>query len=144
MDVSSLIVVGLGLVAFLGFLIFLLLYTSRKRKAKLQESATQVHGDVMDFDSLKALITNKHTTAQVLKESLDMILKHYGHIPSKTGLKAHPEFQKYTDIIVSICLHPHTSKNLILNFDKELSRLNPEYKSDINDAVTKGVKAREV
>lgn len=71
-----------------------------------------------------------------------MVLKNYGQIHQKMGVRAHPDFDIYMGILFAICRHPNTNKNIILNFDKELSRLNPDYKAEINDAVTKGIKSR--
>ena len=59
-------------------------------------------------------------------------------------MRAHPDFDIYMDILFTICRHPNTTKNLILDFDKELERLNPEYKPEINNALAKGLNSRGV
>ena len=88
------------------------------------------------------MIKLKKTTSKELKDSLDLVLKHHALIHKKLGARAHPDFDIYRDILFSICRHPNTNKNIIINFDKELTRLNPEYKADINDAITKGLNSR--
>ena len=97
-----------------------------------------------DLDSLKAIIKRKKTTSKELKEALDLVIKHHGHIHKKLGARSHPDFDIYMDILFSICRHPNTNKNIIINFDKELARLNPEYKAEINDAITKGLNSRGI
>jgi len=62
----------------------------------------------------------------------------------KLGLRTHPDFDTYMDILFTICRHPNTNKDIIIKFDKELSRLNPEYKKEINEAITKGLNSRRV
>jgi hypothetical protein len=46
------------------------------------------------------------------------------------------------DILFAICRHPNTNKDIIINFDKELEHLNPEYKKEINEAIAKGLNSR--
>jgi len=48
------------------------------------------------------------------------------------------------NILFAICLHPNTNKNIILSFNKELVRLNPKYKVEINGAISKGLNSRGV
>jgi hypothetical protein len=99
------------------------------------------HKDI-GFDALRAIIKNKQSSSKELKEALDLILKHHGIVSKKLGLRPHPDFDVYMDILFTICRHPNTNKSIIVNFDKELLKLNPEYKSEINDAITKGLNSR--
>ena len=62
----------------------------------------------------------------------------------KLGLRAHPDFDIYMDILFTICRHPNANKDLIIKFDRELEELNSEYKKEINDAITKGLNSRRV
>jgi hypothetical protein len=73
-----------------------------------------------------------------------MILKYYGHIHEKLGIRSHPDFDIYMEILIIICRHPNTNKDIIIKFDKELTRLNPSYKAEINEALTKGLNSRGV
>ena len=147
MEITVLIKSVMGLVVILAGLIFLLFYSPTSKKQK--PSDTPVKDDdpkneisKIDLDSLRAIIKNKKTESKELKEALDLVLKHHGVIHKKMGLRAHPDFDFYMDILFTICRHPNTSKNIILNFDKELLKLNPDYKSEINDAITKGLNSR--
>lgn len=150
MEIILLLKSALGLIIVLGILIFLFFYSSKKKKAKIQarvEKTVQkieINSQKIDLDSLRLKLRKRKTTAKELMDVIDLILKHYGVIHKKMGMRPHPDFDAYTDIFMSICRHPNTNKNIILKFDKELSRLNPEYKSDINEAMTKGLNSRGV
>lgn len=150
MEIELLIQSIMGLVAVLGVLIFLLLYApaaQEKKPAKVTKSTSKSSSSdsnniKTDLDSLRAIIKSKKSTSRELKSALDLVLKHHGHIHKKLGVRVHPDFDVYMDILFSICRHPNTNKNIIINFDKELERLNPEYKAEINDAITKGLNSR--
>ena len=73
-----------------------------------------------------------------------MVLKYHGTIHKKLGLRPHPESQIYMDILFSICRHPNANKDIIVNFDKELGKLNPEYKKDLHDAMMRGLNSRGI
>ena len=147
MEITLLIKSGMGLVVILAGLIFLLFYSPTSKKHKPSEAAvndddSKGEKPKVDLDSLRVIIKNKKTETKELKEALNLVLKHHGVIHKKMGLRAHPDFDLYMDILFTICRHPNTNKNIILNFDKELLKLNPDYKSEINDAITKGLNSR--
>lgn len=147
MDITLLIQSAMGLIVLLAILIFLLFFSSSaktktKQSAKNGTQAKQKEKTKTDLASLKAIIKNKTSSTSQLKEALDLVLKHHGQIHGKLGLRPHPDFDDYMDILFTICRHKNTDKSIILKFDKELAKLNPEYKSNINDAITKGLNSR--
>ena len=144
MEITLLLQSGLGLVFVLAFLIFLLLSARKRRVQQSENEVKTVNEPVVDLESLKAIIEHKKTTSKELQKALALVLKHYGVIPSKIGVLYHHDFQIYMDILFSICIHPNTNKQIILDFDKELERLNPEYKIEINEVLTRGLNSREV
>lgn len=149
MDIVLLIKSGMGLVVTLAFLIFLLFYSLKIKKekaiaTKAKKSVVQKVDKVPTFESLRAVIKNKKATSDELKGALDEIIKYYGKVSNVSGKSTHADFDIYLGIVFSICRHPNTTKDIIINFDKELTKLNPEYKSDINDAITKGLNSRGV
>ena len=142
MDIVLLIQSAVGLLVILAILVFLMIAgpkAKKKKKEKVVQSAPKLN---IDFNHLRAIIRNKKSTSAELKEALDLILKYHGTIHVKLGLRAHPDFDMYMDVILHICRHPNTSKELILMFDRELSKKNPEYKVEINDSLTKGLNSR--
>lgn len=152
MEITLLIKSIMGLVVILGLLVFLLFLPSRKKKkisvaskkvSKTSESP-QKNRIESGLNSLLAIIKDRKTTTLKLKEALDLVIKHHGVVHKKLGLRPHPDFDLYMDILFTICRHPNTSKDLIVKFDRELERLNPEYKKEINDAISKGLNSRGI
>jgi len=152
MDIVLLLKSAMGLIVLLAALIFLLFYSPSAKAKKIKKKPSQEESSqkkdipkiATDLDSLRKIIKNKKSSAKELKTALDAVLKYHGNIHKKLGIRTHPEFDVYMDILFTICRHPSTNKNIIIGFDKELAKLNPEYKSDINDAITKGLNSRGI
>ena len=156
MDIELIIQSVMGLVGLLALLLFLLFLTSnnssKKRKLNNKKPINQKKEPIKsssssmptDLESLRAIIKDKSSTTPQLRQALELIIKYHGTIHTKLGLRAHPDFDPYMDILFTICRHPNADKNMIINFDRELGRLNPEYKQDINEAMTKGLNSRRV
>lgn len=144
MDISLLIKTVAGLIVVLGILIFLLLLPKKEKDSKKVSSAKKSKKSKIktDLDSLRYIIRNRISTNKQLGEALDLIIKHHGNIPDKLGIRVNPQFDKYMEVLVTLCRHPNASKEIIIKFDKELAKLNPDYKSEINDAITKGLNSR--
>ncbi|WP_434657903.1 hypothetical protein [Sulfurimonas sp. NW9] len=83
------------------------------------------------------MIKDKKSTTEELKEAVELILKYYGKIPQKLGMRAHPKFEIYSELILRICHHPNVNKDIIIKLDKELHRRNPEYALELDDSLTK-------
>jgi hypothetical protein len=144
-EITLLIKSIIGLIVFLAILLYILLIPSKKAQKKpiKQESHHEDDGSMKtDKASLLGILKNKKTSAQDLANALDLILKHHGRIHKKLGERSHPEFDYYMDVLFTICRHPNTNKEIILNFDKRLEELNLEYKKDINEAIAKGLNSR--
>ncbi len=159
MDAELIIKAIMGLVAILAILIFLLFLEpdteektpidkkpTDKKPIPESEEITQEPDSVQktDLEFLVKAIKNKRADADELSKTLDLIIKHHGVVHRKLGLRAHPDFDIYMDILFTICRHPNANKDLIIKFDKELEELNSEYKKEINDAITKGLNSRRV
>ncbi len=140
MDITLLIESFIGLIIILAGLMFVLFYSPsakiKRAKKKLSKTVPDIKKQKIDLDSLRAIIKNKKTTSTELKEALDLVLKYYGNI--------HSDFDIYMEMLIVICRHPNTNKNIIIDFDKELLKLNPQYKAEINDAITKGLNSRGI
>ena len=146
MELTLLIQSAMGLLIILGLLVFILVLSSKSKKQEIVKKAVQKQNQKdkpkRDLESLRAVVKNRKSTVKELKEALDLVLKYHGTIHKKLGLRSHPESQVYTDILFSICRHPNANKNIIINFDKELGRLNPDYKKDLHDAMMRGLNSR--
>ncbi len=146
MDITLLVQSVLGLLAILAILIFLFLLQSKKKTVKIPVNKKSTVADKKeestDLQTLVAIVKRKKSTAKELKDALDMIIKHHGTVHKKLGVRAHPDFDIYADILFTICRHPNVNKNIIVSFDNALAKLNPEYKKEINDSITKGLSSR--
>jgi len=145
MDVVFLVKSIAGLSIILGILLFVFLYSPKKNSQKSVKKSYTTPTPPQpktDWKSLIKVLRNRESTAEELKDALDMILKYHGTIPKKLGVRVNPEFDKYSEVLLRICRHPNTNKNLIVDFDRELERRNPEYIKEINDALTKGLNSR--
>ncbi|MDD2448795.1 MAG: hypothetical protein PHS42_04270 [Sulfurimonas sp.] len=147
MEITPLLQSIFGLVAILAILIFLLFLPSgKKKKEKSAKNPTtpQREAQKTDLPHLRAIVKNKKSTTKELEQALELVIRHHGNIHPKLGARPHPDFDIYMDLLFTICRHPNSSKDIIINFDKDLCRLNPEYKKEINEAITKGLNSRRV
>ncbi len=149
MEITLLVKSILGLVVVLGLLIFLLILPGKTKKTQkkpeektLKTPATKELEPTLE--DLRKVIKNKKSTEAELKEALETVIKKYGKVHKKLGLRAHPDFDIYMDMLFTICRHPNTNKDIIVQFDRDLGRLNPEYKKEINEAITKGLNSRGI
>jgi hypothetical protein len=145
MEITLLVKSILGLVAVLGFLIFVLVLPSgskKKPQKPIQNKIPKKEFARTDLEFLRGIIKDKNSDENLLKKTLELIIKHHGKIPKKIAARPHPDFEIYRDILFRVCRHPNTNKHLIVYFDKELTRLNQEYKSNINDTLTRGLNSR--
>jgi len=146
----------IGLILILAVLIFLLFLEPNrdlKREKKLSPVAEAKKDDKekqkeeipkinTDLFHLVNIIKNKSSSAKVLSEALELVIKHHGKVHKKLGLRPHPDFDIYIDILFTICRHPNANKDMIITFDRDLEKLNPEYKQEINEAIAKGLNSR--
>ncbi|MEA2100852.1 MAG: hypothetical protein U9P72_12070 [Campylobacterota bacterium] len=142
MEITLVIEVILGLVIILAFLIFLLLYSSKKKQIKKQKIVKPVKSENSkpSLEDLKSIVKDTTTTSKELDEALDLVLKLYANI----GLNDSQPFEIYMNILIAICRHPKTNKNIIIDFEKKLVMLNPKYKTEINNAITAGLDSRSI
>ncbi|MDQ1263942.1 MAG: hypothetical protein QG559_943 [Campylobacterota bacterium] len=140
------------LVIVLAILIFFLFLEPSERKKEVQkpkESSSKEKEETQtqqntDLKYLVSIIKNKKTSSDILSQTLDLIIKHHGVVHKKLGIRAHPDFDIYIDILFNICRHRNATKDMILKFDKELAKLNPDYIKEINEAIARGLESRRV
>jgi len=133
-----------GLVLVLGILLYFLFLPAKTQQKPVRNKPAppMENGLKTDLESLAALIKNPATPQRELEEAARLVLKYHGVIHPKMGLRVHPDFYIFRTLMVALCRHPNTNKDIIIEFDKELNRLNPDYKKEINEAITKGLNAR--
>jgi len=141
----------MGLVAILVFLVLLLYLIPGEKKEDddIEEENDSIKPIVeeelpTDLESLSLIIKDKASSTQKLGKALDLIIEYHGTVHTKLGLRPHPDFDIYADILFTLCRHRNADKDIVIKFDKELGSLNPDYKEDINEALTKGLNSRRV
>lgn len=133
MDSSFFLGLGAFLVILLALLIVLLFLRSKKKNTNQNFSALVKEEPKKDLNALMLKLQDSATSSKELQSTLDLVLNDYGTIN---------DFSLYQKILLSITIHPRTNKNIILGFDKKLSKLNPSYKKEISKAVTDALNSR--
>lgn len=143
MEASLLIQSIGGLVVILAILLFVLLKPKAPKKVKkdVKLSPTETKNRT-DLEFIKQIMKDKNSTKEDLANAVDMVLKYHGKIPNKLGTRTNPKFDEYMAIFVALCRHKKATKDIVLKLDRKLVSKNPAYKSEINDAITKGLNAR--
>jgi len=144
MDITLLLKSFIILVILLGIaLVFFLSHNKKTKKKKTTKEnlpkTSQTKEVVLDFDAYMAIIKNRKSDTQALQEAVDNIIKHYGKIPPKLGIRLPDDYYRYEEILLRLCRHKNTNKDVIISFYKRLLKQNPNYTKEINDALTKGL-----
>ncbi len=150
MDLELLIktIVGLIVILTLLIIIFVLPAKAKKKKQKEQKKKSYTTAvkkeEVPPFDELLAVIKRKSSSTEELQRAVELIVKHYSKIHPKMGIRAHPDFDKYVELIIHLVRHRNTNKDLILMLDRALVKNNPDYKAELNDTLTKALNSRGI
>jgi len=147
LDITILVQSIIGLVIILGILV-LLLSSSFENKPKKdtdvdKKSSPRVISKT-DFEYFRAIIANPESSTKELTDALVLLIKYHGTMHKKLGMRAHPESNAYMDVLFKVCRHKNANKEMIVTFNNELEKLNPEYKREINDALMRGLNSRGV
>ena len=135
MQISSLIILFFILIVILAILIFFLLKVVKKKKfqKEREKNKAKKKTKAVTLEDLRDKMKDKNLSSKELKDILDAVLQEYGIIE---------DFTIYMDIIVRMTRHKATNKDIIIAFDKELSRLNPKFAVTISNSVTNGLSLR--
>lgn len=147
MQVTSLVQFIVALVIILAILVITLVLSFRNKAKKAQKKETEQNIQIkpeVDFVKLRKVINNKKSTKEELQNAIDLILKYYGTMHEKLGIRAHPDSDVYMVMLFQLCRHPNTDKKIILSFNNGLEKLNPSYVKEINETLMKGLNSRGV
>ena len=123
----------------------LLLYTRGKKeriKKKRLGHAKKEEKKIPSFERLYGIVKDPNSSESDLKEATEAIIKYYGDIPPKRGIRPDPLFKKYATLIVALARHRNTNKDIIINFDRALQKQNPSYALEIEDFLQRGLNSR--
>jgi uncharacterized protein YktB (UPF0637 family) len=82
---------------------------------------------------LRDKLKNKKLSAKELSQTVELILERFGKIK---------DFEIYIDIILRMIHHPKVNKDIVISFEKRLSKLNPDYAETIAHNVTLALNSR--
>ncbi len=131
MGVNIFFTFGIFLILLLAVL--LILFFRIKKKDFLNKLIEIKKEEAIELSELSLQLKDKFLSSKELKQVIELILKDYSKIN---------EFSLYEAIILHITLHPNTNKNIIIYFDKELSKSNPLYKKQISQALNNALNSR--
>ena len=140
MDVTTLILTMAGLLGILLVLVLIYVGGSSSKPAPVSVSPEpaadpKAPAAPRGFDALEAVILNRKSSKQELRDATLAIAKQYGKVYATT-------LTRYTRIIVALCRHPQTDKRIIVDFDRALRDQNPNLKTEIDMALKKGLDSR--
>lgn len=152
METSTLITILIVLLVFLiPLLVSYLVYPDEKAKKHIirlgintdvvEEQVTT--SGVLSFEQISAIFANSKSTEEELRDAIEQLVRHHGKIHAKLGDLPHPDFKRYLRLIMQLCKHPQANKDLIVALDQKLGVKNPKYRREIDEAVDKGIAARE-
>lgn len=149
MDIVLIVKAIVGLVALLGILVSLLIYTSQSRENKREKKREKKRvksplKEEITLESLRKIIKNRNTTEEGLSRALSKVIEKFGTITPKLGTRTHPDFDIYAEMLIVACHHPQTNKDIIIKFEKALQKRNANYSKEINDALAKGLNSRGI
>lgn len=134
MDISLLIQFFVILVIVLAVLLLFLFRHMKARKKRLQDAKeTERKTNSIDLHTLRDTLKDKKISSAKLQEIMNLIIQEYGIID---------DYKLYGDIILRMTHHPSANKEIIINFDRELSKLNPHHVSSISHSITNGLSSR--
>ena len=144
MDIINLVILISAFALVLGILIFFYVYRpSQKKKLHVKKKAeVKEKAEVPSFKKLYDIIKKNSSSIAEIHSAAELILKHYGVIKAKHGVAPNKDFKRYAEVIFAISRHPNTNKELVLMFDKELSKRNPSYQREIDEMLNRGLSAR--
>jgi len=149
METSLLVKTIVILTIVFSILVVALVLNSRSKKRKKEEAEKKEakkkekkKDPYLSITDLYKVIKKRTSTADELKKALEMIIEYHGKINQGSGSKTTKDMDVYNAIMFTLCRHPNTNKDLILYFDRELEKRNPEYIKEINEALEKGLNSR--
>ena len=137
-----------GLFAILVLLIFIFVLPARKKRANKSQKRTQSkQGQAKSeqkysFEELEQIIKDPASTTEQLQFAVDQIVRYYRIIPPKIGIRPHPDFKRYKNLIMYLVRHKNTHKDIILQLDSALLKENPSYKEELDAALNKALNSR--
>ncbi len=139
MDITHLLLLFTALLGVL--LLLVLIYVLTRPRAAVEvtpppaDELPKKHPQAVSFEAAEAVILDRTSSKTELTGAVDVIAKYYGKIYATT-------LTRYTRIIVTLCRHPQTDKQILLTLDRALQSQNPGLKHELELALQKGLSSR--
>jgi preprotein translocase subunit YajC len=145
MQVSNLVLLIIAFLIILMVLSFFYVYMPSKKRSSQskEEDVDDVPGErIPTFNELHTIIKTRDTTTKALSKAVEQTLRYYGTIKPKNGIAPSQDFKHYGDMMFLVAKHPNTTKDIVLKFNKGLTRKNPSYQREIDEMLNRGLTAR--
>ncbi len=141
---SSTVLLGLMSVLLVILIGLVLLFTAepKEKKSKKNTAPQKLKESIPTFEELRTIIKSKASTSDDIIDAYQMVVKHYGSIKEKMGIRVNPDFDRYMDLIFAVTRHKNANTKIVIGFEKELSAKNPKYEREIADAFNRGLSSR--
>jgi hypothetical protein len=134
------------LVALMGLLILvvILYVVTGRNKVPAKVSDTPVKAaqppkkrapSRLTLDGAEAIILDRGSSREDLAAAVDAISRNYAQVHATT-------LSRYSRIIVSLCRHPQTNKDLVVQLDRALQKESPNLHQELEAALKKGLNSR--
>ncbi len=136
--------IGLGIVIVAVIVISVLIINMKKSKAALKEDSSKKREDLepeITFDDLLRIVKSKQSTKNDLTKAIIKAARDFP-FPQKKGNSLSNEAKKYLNFVFLTAAHPNADAKMIAFMDKELKRVNPSYKMEIDVYEDRGVNGR--
>jgi flagellar basal body-associated protein FliL len=138
-DLFLLLVVLMGLL----ILVVVVYVVSGAKKAPVEAVAAPVKAKApgkrpssrLTFDAAEAIILDRGSSREDLAAAVDAISRYYAQVHATT-------LSRYSRIIVSLCRHPRTNKDLVVQLDRALQKQSPNLHQELDAALKKGLNSR--
>lgn len=127
-DVETLIIIIIGLLAFLGLFTFVFII---KRYRSLKKGADG-NKAILSMNQMIAIVNNPNSSAKELEKVISDTLAYHNKIVQS-------EYKKYDQLMVGLCSHKEVNKEMVLMLDRELIKYNKEFKDELNATLKKAL-----
>jgi ABC-type multidrug transport system fused ATPase/permease subunit len=131
-EVEVLIILVLAVLFILPFLVLMYVIIASKRAKMLAEQKAKE----MSVEEVERIFKSPHSSRSKLNDALNYMIEHHVVIPGG-------EFNRYENLIKSLCKHRNTDKTLVLKFDRALNKANQGHKKSLAKVLKSALNARD-
>ncbi|RDU65260.1 hypothetical protein CQA53_06700 [Helicobacter didelphidarum] len=133
MDNTNLIFIGGSFVVVVVLFIFALFKFVLSNKPKAKEFSIDIENS-FGLESIMMVLDSSQSSLQDLQDAMDKLFEEYDKLDINK--------QKIKSILLALCQHKNTEKNIILDTQKKFQEKHPELAMEFERAVKRGLDAR--